>query len=41
MFELLRNLVTPVKAGEKTYDGLVKLLTEYYKPIPSDTIQRY
>ena len=41
VFKLLRNLVSPAKPGEKTYEDLVQLLTEHYKPIPSETVQRY
>ena len=39
--KLLRNLVSPVKPGEKTYNAVVKVLTEHYQPTPSETVQRY
>ena len=32
VFKLIRNLVSPAKPGEKSYEDLVKLLTEHYKP---------
>ena len=34
VFKLLRYLVSPAKPGKKTYDDLVKLPTEHYKPTP-------
>lgn len=37
--KLLRNLVSPVKPGEKTYNALVKVLTEHYQPTPLQTVQ--
>ena len=39
-YTLLRNLVSPDKPGDKTYDELVKVLREHYNPTPSETVQR-
>ncbi len=39
-FSLLRNLVSPAKPGEKTFEELVALLQEHYNPKPSETVQR-
>ena len=41
MFKLLRNLVSPAKPDDKTYNALVKILTDHYQPTPSETVQRY
>ena len=40
MYGLVRNLVSPSKPGEKSYDVLVKVLTDHFIPIPSETVQR-
>ena len=40
-FKLLRSLIVPVKPEEKSYADLVKVLTEYYRPTPSETVQRF
>ena len=39
VFKLIRNLVPPAKPGEKSYEDLVKLLTEHYKPTLSERVQ--
>ena len=39
-YALLRNLVSPDKPGDKSYDELVSLLQEHYNPAPSETVQR-
>ncbi len=39
-FSLLRNLVSPAKPGDKTFEELVALLKEHYNPTPSETVQR-
>ena len=39
-YALLRNLVSPDKPGDKSYDELVSLLQEHYNPTPSETVQR-
>ncbi len=39
-FSLLRNLVSPAKPGDKTFEELVALLQEHYNPKPSETVQR-
>ena len=35
-YRLLKSLVAPDKPGSKSYDDLVKQLTEHYDPTPSD-----
>lgn len=39
-YALLRNLVSPAKPGEKSYDELVSVLKDHYNPTPSETVQR-
>ena len=39
-YTLVRNLVSPAKPGEKSYDELVKALKDQFNPIPSETVQR-
>ena len=41
VFKLLRSLVSPDKPGGKSYQDLVKVLTEHFKPVPSETVQKY
>ena len=36
--KLIRNLASPAKPGDKSYDELVKLLMEHYKPSLSKTV---
>ena len=31
----------PNKPGDKSYQDLVKVLTQHFKPVPSETVQRY
>lgn len=40
-YSLIRNLLSPVKPGAKTYDDLVKLLTDHFNPKPSEIVQRF
>ena len=40
-YKLLRSLLSPVKPTDKTYDELVKKLTEHYSPTPSEVMQRF
>lgn len=40
-YKLLRSLLSPVKPTDKTYEELVKKLTEHYSPIPSEVMQRF
>lgn len=40
-YSLMRNLVSPVKLGNKTFDELVKLLKDRFKPEPSEIVQRF
>ncbi|XP_049325965.1 uncharacterized protein LOC125785828 [Astyanax mexicanus] len=40
-YGLMRNLLSPTKPGEKTYDELVELLKEHYNPKPSEIVQRF
>ncbi len=39
-FSMLRNLVSPAKPGDKTFEELVALLKQHYNPTPSETVQR-
>ena len=39
--KLLRSLIFPAKPTDKTYDDLVKKLTEHYSPTPSEVMQRF
>ena len=39
-YALVRNLVSPTKPGEKSYDELVKILKEHFNPTLSETVQR-
>ena len=41
VFKLIHNLASPAKPGDKSYRALVKLLTEHYRPTPSQTVQRF
>ena len=41
VFKLIPNLASPVKPGDKSYGDSVKLLTEHYRPTPSETFQRF
>ena len=40
-FELIQNLLAPVDPKDKSYDELVTLLENHYKPKPSEIVQRY
>lgn len=40
-YSLLRNLVSPAKPAEKTYEDLVVVLKEHYAPTPSVPVQRF
>ena len=40
-YQLIRNLVSPQKPSEKTFDELVKLVQEHHQPPPSVTIQQF
>ncbi|XP_061564077.1 uncharacterized protein K02A2.6-like [Cololabis saira] len=40
-YSLMRNLVSPEKPGDKTFDQLVALLKEHYNPKPSEIVQRF
>lgn len=40
-YSLLRNLLSPVKPGEKTFQELVELLKEHFNPKPSEIVQRF
>ena len=39
-YKLMRNLSAPQKPGEKTYDDIVKLVTDHQHPKPSSIVQR-
>lgn len=37
-YMLVRNLVSPAKPGEKSYNELVKALKDHFNPTPSETV---
>ncbi|XP_071493853.1 uncharacterized protein [Diadema antillarum] len=39
-YSLLRNLVSPAKPGNKTFDELCALMKRHYNPVPSEIVQR-
>jgi len=39
-YKLFRNLCAPDKPASKTYDELIKLLSEHLKPAPSEVMER-
>lgn len=39
-YGLLRNLVSPAKPGDKSYEDLVKILKDHFNQPPSKTVQR-
>jgi len=39
-YKLFRNLYAPDKPALKTYDELIKLLSEHLKPAPSEVMER-
>ena len=39
-FKLLRNLLNPAKPGEQTLLALIEVMTEHFKPTPSEIVQR-
>ena len=40
-YKTLRNLVSPEKPGEKTYEDLVAALSKHFKPAPSEIVDRF
>src|SRR5258705_2655353 len=40
-YQLLRNLVAPAKPTEKTYQELIKVLSNHFSPPPSEIVERY
>lgn len=36
----MRNLVSPAKPGDKSFDELVKLLKDHFNPRPCEIVQR-
>ena len=40
-YSLLRNLVSPAKPSEKTFEDLVTALKDHYAPTPSVPVQRF
>lgn len=40
-YKLLRSLLSSVKPTDKTYDELVKKMTEHYSPTPSEVMQHF
>ena len=39
--KLLRNLLHPAKPGEQTLPAIIEVLTEHYKPTPSQIVPRF
>ncbi len=40
-YSLMRNLLSPAKPGEKTFEQLVTLLKNHFNPKPSEIVQRF
>ncbi|KAG7487172.1 hypothetical protein JOB18_048277 [Solea senegalensis] len=40
-YSLMRNLLSPEKPGDKSYDDLTDLLQSHYNPKPSEIVQRF
>ena len=40
-YSLMRNLLSPEKPGEKSYEELANLLQSHYNPKPSEIVQRF
>lgn len=40
-YSLMRNLVSPDKPGDRSFDELVKLMKDHYNPRPSEIVQRF
>lgn len=40
-YQLLRNLLTPAKPSEKSFDEIVAALKDYWQPKPSEIVQRF
>ena len=40
-YKTLRNLVSPMKPGDKTYAELVEVLAKHFKPTPSEIVERF
>ena len=40
-YKLARNLLSPAKPTEKTYEDIVTVLTKHYSPVPTEVMQRF
>ena len=40
-YDLFKNLLQPTCLNDKSYDELVKVLSDYFNPRPSTIVQRY
>lgn len=40
-YRILRNLLTPDKPGDKTYEELTTVLQQHYSPAPSEIVERF
>ena len=40
-YKLMRNLVSPQKPGELSYDDLVKVVKNHHNPQPSEIVERF
>ena len=40
-YKTLRNILSPEKPGEKPYAELVESLSKYFKPTPSEIVERF
>uniref|UniRef100_H3AQV6 ribonuclease H n=1 Tax=Latimeria chalumnae TaxID=7897 RepID=H3AQV6_LATCH len=40
-YSLMRNLLSPEKPGDKTFEDLVNLLKKHFNPKPSEIVQRF
>ena len=40
-YKLLRSLLSPEKAGDKSFKSLTETMAKHYDPVPSEIVQRY
>ena len=40
-YKTLRNILSPEKPGDKTYDVLIEKLSRHFRPAPSEIVERF
>ena len=40
-YRVLRNLLTPEKPADKTFDQLVAMLEQHFSPVPSEIVETF